>query len=116
MIRPLIALLLVLPATGAWSRTVVNHLASAPSTQEPRTPGEMCSAAVEAAEREAATPSGLLSAIGRVESGRADRSGYVRPWPWAINYGGTGAYFETKEQAISAVQTLQAQGVRSIDV
>ena len=62
-------------------------------------------------------PPQLLSSIGRVESGRRDpTTGAWGAWPWTLNAEGQGAYFETKADAIKAVQALQARGVRSIDV
>ena len=36
--------------------------------------------------------------------------------PWTINAENVGSFYDTKEQAIAAVQALQARGVRSIDV
>jgi hypothetical protein len=59
----------------------------------------------------------LLLAIGLVESGRPDRlSGRLAPWPWTINVAGIGYFFDTKQAAITAVQAVQAAGIRSIDV
>jgi len=62
----------------------------------------------------------------RVRSGQAERCRGRRqwwpgqrqwwPWPWTINAEGQGPYFATRAEAISAVQRLQEQGVRSIDV
>jgi len=40
----------------------------------------------------------------------------IVPWPWTINAEGVGSFFNSKEDAIAAVQALQARGVRSIDV
>lgn len=57
-----------------------------------------------------------MAAIGRVESGRADASGRVDPWPWSINAEGVDHVYRTKAEAIAAVRALQARGVRSIDV
>jgi hypothetical protein len=83
----------------------------------PADPGAMCRQAIQAAEREHRTSPGLLLAIGRVESGRADpRTGAFTPWPWTINAEGQGRHFESREEAIAAVQALQARGVRVIDV
>jgi len=80
-------------------------------------PGSLCRAGIIAAERAAALPPQLLSAIGRVESGRRDPvSGAMAPWPWTINAEGQGSFYDTKAQAIAAAQALQARGVRSIDV
>jgi hypothetical protein len=80
-------------------------------------PGEQCRIAIMEAERGHAVPPQLLASIGRVESGRRDpATGAWGAWPWTINAEGQGSYFETKAEAIQAVQTLQARGVRSIDV
>jgi Transglycosylase SLT domain len=76
-----------------------------------------CTPGLTAAERDFALPAKLLNTIAIVESGRPDPiSGRVTPWPWTINVGGTGRFFETKEAAIEAVRDLQAAGIRSIDV
>ena len=78
---------------------------------------QLCRAAIAGAERAGRVADKLMAAIGIVESGRRDpRTGQVGPWPWTINAEGAGQFFETKEQAIAAVQALQARGVRSIDV
>jgi hypothetical protein len=75
-----------------------------------------CAQAEAAAERAAKTlPPKLLGAIGMVESGRAVSGRYVS-WPWTIDVGGAGRFFDTKDQAIQAVQALQASGVKLIDV
>jgi hypothetical protein len=80
-------------------------------------PGQLCRAAIAAAEREYGLPPRLLTAIGRAESGRRDpESGGFHPWPWTINAEGRGSFFPDKAAAIAAVRALQAQGVRSIDV
>jgi len=75
-----------------------------------------CGQAIAIAERGARLPPQLLGAIGIVESGRPDAKGTARPWPWTVNAENTGAFYDTKEAAIAAVQALQARGVRSIDV
>ena len=77
----------------------------------------LCRPAIEAAERRHGIPSRLLAAIARVESGRTDpATGEVGPWPWTINVEGQGFYFDTKAQAIAAVNAWRARGSRSIDV
>ncbi|MBE9603694.1 transglycosylase SLT domain-containing protein [Acetobacteraceae bacterium H6797] len=83
----------------------------------PLPPAQACRAAIAVAEREKGIPSGLLQAIGRVESGRRDpETGQFAPWPWVINAEGTGRFFQSKAEAIAAVRQLQTQGVRLIDV
>ncbi|WP_291295287.1 lytic transglycosylase domain-containing protein [Elioraea sp.] len=77
----------------------------------------LCRAAIRTAERTHGIPQALLSAIGRVESGRRDpASGNFGPWPWTINAEGRGQFFPTKAEAIATVRQLQAEGMRSIDV
>jgi len=77
----------------------------------------LCEAAIAAAEPGTDLPPRLLSAIGVVESGRADpASGTVAPWPWTINVAGVGQTFETRAAAVAAVQAAQQSGIRSIDV
>jgi hypothetical protein len=73
-------------------------------------PGVQCSEAIRSAERAAGVPDQLMVAIGHVESGRSDAQGIIRPWPWTINAGGEGHMFETKAEAIAAVQASQARG------
>jgi hypothetical protein len=92
-------------------------LAAAPARAEPDAPYAACEAAIAAAEKAPRIPDKLMPAISRVESGRLDSlTKRVRAWPWTINVEGAGFFFDNKEQAIDAVRTLQARGVRSIDV
>ena len=103
--RAAIALVLTLLAASALAQ---------PALAEP---GRLCRAAIQAAERAAGIPPHLLTAIGRVESGRRDpETGAFHPWPWTINAEGRGHFFPTKAAAIAEVQALQARGVRSIDI
>jgi hypothetical protein len=77
----------------------------------------LCGPSITAAEDSARLPQNLLEAIAEVESGRPDPSTRrLQPWPWTINAEGVGAFFASKAEAIAAVRTLQARGVRSIDV
>jgi hypothetical protein len=77
----------------------------------------LCRAAIRTAERANGIPQALLSALGRVESGRRDpATGNFGPWPWTINAEGRGQFFATKAEAVAAVRRLQAEGVRSIDI
>lgn len=91
---------------------------AAPAASASALPGSTaCLAAIAAAERAQGIPDRLMAAIGMVESARKDpRTGQVGPWPWTINAEGAGGYYETKAEAVAAVRSLQAQGVRSIDV
>lgn len=102
-VKSIAALLLLLAATPAWA--------------EAASPFDECEAAIGTAKQTPRIPDKLMPAISRVESGRLDpATKRVRPWPWTINVGGAGFFFDTKDQAVAAVRELQARGVRSIDI
>ena len=77
---------------------------------------DLCRNAIATVERADYVPDRLMQAISIMESGRRDPVTGVAAWPWTINVEGVGAMFDTKEEAIAAVRTNQAQGKRSIDV
>jgi hypothetical protein len=82
-----------------------------------QSPARICETAGRSAEQSFGVPSGLLLAIGRVESGRWDRAiGRVVPWPWAVNLAGTGRLLETREAAIRIATEAFSSGHRNIDV
>ena len=111
--RPACLVLLFLLAVPAATRA--NTPFATPATGGE--PGQLCRAAIAAAEREAGLPPRLLAAMGRVESGRRDPdTGRFHPWPRTINAEGRGNFFPTKAAAVAAARSLQAQGVRSFDV
>lgn len=90
---------------------------AAPFGPPPPSPFAQCEAAIAAAAVGTRLPAGLTLSIARAESGRADAdTRRTRPWPWTINAGGIGSFYETKADAVAAVQALRARGVTSIDV
>lgn len=92
-------------------------LGPVPAKAEAPDPWAACTAAAAAAEQDAGIPSGLLLAIGKVESGRVNPgTGRVVPWPYALNIAGRGVYPLTAEAAATEVRAAQAEGLRSIDV
>lgn len=96
---------------------LVPHAARAGSLFVAPEPGQLCRAAIARAARNFAIPSGLLDAIGRVESGRRDpTTGAFLPWPWTVDADGSGSFYPTEAEAIAAVKKDQAAGIRSIDV
>lgn len=81
-----------------------------------QSPGPDCERAGVAAERAAGLPSGLLLAIGQVESGRFDPFLERRvPWPWAVDVGGAPLFFANATDAVAAVGAAAASGL-SADV
>ncbi len=89
---------------------------AAPAAGVPAETRASCAEAIAAAESAFALPPGLLDAIARVESGRADPTGRVAAWPWTLDVEGQGSFYETKAQARDRLVSLRDQGVRSIDV
>jgi hypothetical protein len=76
-----------------------------------------CVDAADRAERMFDLPSGLLRAIGEVESGVLDRTTrQVAPWPWTVDEAGAGQFFPTADAAVAYVTQQLAAGVRNIDV
>ena len=83
----------------------------------PAAPGGLCGAAILAAQGRHAVPSGLLFAIGQVESGRPDPVTHrLVPWPWTVQAQNQSYYFTTKAEAVAWVQAAQARNIVSIDV
>lgn len=102
---------------GLLAATMLAAPLAASVSARAQTAGLACLQAATGAEREAGIPAGLLAAIGQIESGRRDAlTGRMLPWPWAINSQGQGRWFESAEDAARVVVSLQARGVRSIDM
>jgi len=102
-LKSIVAMALVLAAAPAWAQSDL--------------PYATCEAAIATAQKVPRIPDKLMPAMSRVESGRLDPvSKRVRAWPWTINVEGAGFFFDSKDQAVEAVRSLQARGVRSIDV
>lgn len=80
------------------------------------TSGQLCLSAAATAERAHGLPNGLLRAIGMVESGREDVAGVATPWPWTLDVEGRGAFYPTRDTALTALQTALARGLGSVDV
>ena len=60
-------------------------------------------------------PVDILRAIARTESGRS-RQGHFSPWPWTINLGGKGRWFEDPNEAIEFLGARLKEGARNFDV
>lgn len=76
-----------------------------------------CDYHIKRMEKEQGIPSQLLLAIAKVESGHFDKqSNRTIAWPWSINVQGKGYKFRSKQEAIKAIKSHLANGVKSIDV
>jgi hypothetical protein len=66
-----------------------------------------CDRAARDAEGEFGLPSGMLAAIGSVESGR---------WPWTANIDGAGETYRSKAEAVEALARLRTPRSSDVDV
>ncbi|BBP46319.1 hypothetical protein THMIRHAS_16920 [Thiosulfatimonas sediminis] len=67
---------------------------------------------VEVAERNNLHPL-VLYGIAQQES---TKPGYGKPWPWTVNFNGQGMWFESKIEAMEAVDQAFKRGMRNIDI
>ena len=108
---PLMSILAVL----VWVPAAARANSEAPGIQGG--PHELCVRTIAAAEAARQVPKHLMQAIAQVESGRWSKDSKANfAWPWTVYAEGRGRYYDTKDQALSAVRALQARGVRNIDV
>jgi hypothetical protein len=78
---------------------------------------DLCRIAAAKAEYRWKIPRQLLSAVSLAETGRWNgEKREITAWPWTVYAEGQGHYLPTKQAAIRKVHTLQAKGVRNIDV
>ena len=77
--------------------------------------GALCDQAARKAARDYGVPVDLMLAITRVETGRR-QDGVLSPWPWAVNYGGEGAFYPSAAAAEAQVAQAMAQGKSNIDI
>ena len=74
-------------------------------------PADLCDQAVARAAARHGAPQRLLRALAKVETGRNGR-----PWPWTVNAGGEGRWFDSKAKALAWAQKKLSEGVKSIDL
>jgi hypothetical protein len=84
-------------------------------TAGPVDPAALCERAATQASAETRVPHDILLAIALTETGRT-RDGQKRPWPWALNFGGPGAWLATRAEAEARLRAELAMGRRNIDV
>lgn len=115
LVAPLGVLLCFHGAQAALSRAAQVDPRADEAVGNDADPAQLCRAAIAASERNTRIPDAFLSAMGRIESGRAS-GGTLSPWPWTVNAAGQGHFYPTKQAAIAAVRQFQAAGIRSVDV
>lgn len=108
--------------TGVWRRgaffTAALVLVGAVNAHAAPNPDDalLCLDPASRIERQQGLEPGVLTAIALSETGRRTPEGGWRPWPWTINANGTGHYFNTRDEAIAAVQAFMLQGMTNIDI
>jgi hypothetical protein len=74
-------------------------------------PAGLCLAAAARAADQTGVPYDVLLAISTVETGRNNR-----PWPWTVNFGGDGHWFDTAAEAEASVADAVNRGVTNVDL
>ena len=74
-------------------------------------PAALCRGAAATAASETGVPYDVLIAIATVETGRNDQ-----PWPWTVNFGGEGHWYETAADAAGAVDQAVREGATNVDL
>lgn len=71
----------------------------------------LCLDAASKASDRSGVPFDVLLAISTVETGRNNR-----PWPWTVNFGGEGKWFDTAEEAVAGVAEALDEGATNVDL
>jgi hypothetical protein len=74
-------------------------------------PAALCRDAAAKAATEIGVPYDVLIAIATVETGRNDQ-----PWPWTVNFGGEGHWYDTASDAARGVDQAVRDGATNIDL
>lgn len=74
-------------------------------------PSDLCLQAASDAAEETGVPFAVLRAVATVETGRQGR-----PWPWTVNFGGDGRWFESAAEAEDSVAEALGRGATNVDL
>ena len=74
-------------------------------------PPALCLDAAEKAAADTGVPYEVLVAIATVETGRNDQ-----PWPWTVNFGGEGHWYDSAADAANGVDQALRDGATNIDL
>lgn len=97
--------------TVPWSSFGIAALLLTSTAQAREDASNLClEAASDAAER-TGVPYDVLLAISKVETGRNER-----PWPWTVNFGGDGHWYDTAAEAEASVTEALDQGATNVDL
>lgn len=79
-------------------------------------PSALCLSAARKAAADTGVPLRILLALTLTETGRAGPDGRLTPWPWTLNKGGEGLWFNSRQDALAHLETVLAAGVTNVDV
>lgn len=74
-------------------------------------PAALCRDAAAEASAETGVPFDVLLAISTVETARNGQ-----PWPWTVNFGGEGQWFDSATEAAASVDQALREGATNIDL
>lgn len=74
-------------------------------------PSDLCREAAATASVHSGVPYAVLLAITTVESGRNGQ-----PWPWTVNFGGDGQWFDSPGEAVDSVARALRDGATNLDL
>lgn len=86
-------------------------LLSAALAQGREDPSDLCLQAALDAAKQTGVPFSVLRAISMVETGRDGR-----PWPWTVNFGGDGRWFDSAVEAEAEAAAALGQGATNVDL
>ena len=96
----------------AWLSILASPILLLPTSALPRDDqSSVCLQAASDAASRTRVPYDVLLAIAQVESGRNGQ-----PWPWTVNEGGEGHWFDSIAEAEAHVATVLNQGVTNVDL
>ena len=75
-----------------------------------------CEELAEKLSKNSGIPDGLLGSIARVESGRINKNGVKRAWPWTLNLAGDSKFFDNKSQTLEYLNNAINEGKTNIDI
>ncbi|MEX0351069.1 MAG: transglycosylase SLT domain-containing protein [Paracoccaceae bacterium] len=102
-------------ATGLFLLMILGLAATPATAYQPQQAAIACDRAAVGAAQKYGVPETVMLAITRVETGR-DKDGTLTPWPWAINIGGKGYWFQSRHEAQRFVFKHFMDGARNFDV
>ncbi len=76
---------------------------------------DLCDQSIEQVAASSTVPRDIIYKVARLESGRNVGGRHVS-WPWSLNNGGEGHFFNDRSTALSKLSNYRAQGKTNIDV